>query len=146
MKLQPEYLNLEELFDERLFRIPDYQRHYSWKSKQRDDLFADIDKLMRNERKEHFMSTVVCLNANERDKEKIAGTTYTITDIVDGQQRITTLIIILKALSQKLKESRSSKGKSLSVKLTKLLVKQNERQILLPVSYTHLTLPTKRIV
>ena len=45
MLIQPQYLRLSELLAKRLFRIPEYQRAYSWLPKQRDDLFSDIDKL-----------------------------------------------------------------------------------------------------
>ncbi len=37
MKLEPKYHVLEELLERRLFRIPEYQRAYSWESKQRQD-------------------------------------------------------------------------------------------------------------
>ena len=42
MKLEPKYYVLEELLERRLFRIPEYQRAYSWETKQRQDLFEDV--------------------------------------------------------------------------------------------------------
>jgi uncharacterized protein with ParB-like and HNH nuclease domain len=42
MRLNPQHLTVSKLMQGRLFRIPDYQRAYSWQKRQRDDLFADI--------------------------------------------------------------------------------------------------------
>ena len=37
--IKPDYLTIDELLAKRLFRIPDYQRAYSWNKKQRDESF-----------------------------------------------------------------------------------------------------------
>ena len=44
--IEPKYKTLTGLFVDRVFRIPDYQRFYSWEKKQRDDLFSDIERLL----------------------------------------------------------------------------------------------------
>ncbi len=43
--IQPRYETLQSLFSNRVFRIPHYQRFYSWRTKQREDLFNDLRKL-----------------------------------------------------------------------------------------------------
>jgi hypothetical protein len=45
--IEPRYGVLQTLFADRVFRIPHYQRFYSWQKRQRDDLFADIRKLAK---------------------------------------------------------------------------------------------------
>ena len=45
--IHPEYLTFGKLINNRLFRIPEYQRAYSWQSEQRDDLFEDIRRPAR---------------------------------------------------------------------------------------------------
>ena len=45
MKLNPQHYTLKELLSGRLFHIPDYQRAYSWTSRQRKDLFGDIQEV-----------------------------------------------------------------------------------------------------
>lgn len=104
MNIRPDNLTLDQLLDKRLFRIPDYQRAYSWETKQRNELFGDIKKLAENSDTErhHFMSTVVCLQTNK--KEEVGSIEFVLSYIVDGQQRITTLIILLKALAKALAE------------------------------------------
>ena len=43
--IHPQHLTLSKLLDGRLFRIPEYQRAYSWTSNERKDLFGDIEKV-----------------------------------------------------------------------------------------------------
>ncbi|MSP26951.1 MAG: DUF262 domain-containing protein [Methylococcales bacterium] len=71
--IQPEFKSLITILNDKIFRIPEYQRHYSWQSKQRNDLFDDIKKLETAQQKYddriHFMATIVCLKT--KDKQKV---------------------------------------------------------------------------
>ena len=104
-QIQPRYLPLADVLNKRLFYIPDYQRSYSWSSRERKDLFEDIINVQDEDgNTSHFMATIVCL----RQKEVQLGTDlFTKLDIVDGQQRLTTLIILLKAISLALDKKKS---------------------------------------
>ena len=97
----PKFLTLANLLEKRLFRIPPYQRTYSWRSKERRDMFNDISRLKSSSETSHFMSTVVGLH-KENDTVRIVTDEYDKIDIVDGQQRLTTLVIMLKAIAEKL--------------------------------------------
>lgn len=134
MSIRPDNLTLDKLLQGRLFRIPDYQRAYSWETKQRKDLFGDIQKLgqIQNSDRHHFMSTVVCLQT--REKEEVGADEFGIFHIVDGQQRLTTLIILLKSISKKLSSGSDIELKE-SNKLKELLVKENGRLILLQTNH-----------
>ena len=100
--IDPKYIGLKNLFEDRLFRIPEYQRAYSWETKHRKDLFNDVKKSFEEDT-DHFMATVVGMR---REKQQtIFGRQYQVVEIVDGQQRITTLILLLKALSKALDRS-----------------------------------------
>ena len=81
MNIQPDYLPLVKLLENRVFRIPHYQRVYSWKYKQRSDMFKDIRKLEGNPEDSHFMSTVVGLC---RDTKTIGTNRYNFIEVVDG--------------------------------------------------------------
>lgn len=123
--IEPRYVTLQQLFGNRVFRIPQYQRFYSWRSKQREDLFGDLINLIHGDSDDqHFMATIVCHKTKE---VKESGTTeYRVYDIVDGQQRLTTLIILLKCIQLRLsKEGREYK------ELADLLVKQDDNLLLL---------------
>lgn len=97
-------------------------------------MFGDIQKLaqIQTSDRRHFMSTVVCLQT--REKEEVGADEFGIFHVVDGQQRLITLIILLKALAKKLSLGSDLEQKE-SSKLSELLVKENGRLILLQTNH-----------
>ena len=127
-EIQPRYVSLDGLFNGKLFRIPPYQRNYSWTKRQRDDLFNDIKRIMgAGDGKIHFMATVVGL---EREKTLISTKEYQVIDVVDGQQRLTTLVLFLKAVSKALGQFKDN-GIVIAKELEQLLVKPDKVSSLL---------------
>ena len=127
MEVQPQHLNLDGLLSKRLFRIPEYQRAYSWQSKQRRDLFEDVkSSLGGGAAKEHFMATVVGLR---RGKRLIITDEHQVVEIVDGQQRITTLILLLKAIEKALDDSDPTESR-VKAELRDTLVKPDTELLL----------------
>jgi len=120
-------MNLSSLLANRLFRIPRYQRAYSWIKKQRDDLFDDIRSLKNDQEKTHFMATVVCLR---REMKTIVTDQYRVVEVVDGQQRVTSLVILLKAIEMNLNRTLTAEEK-LGRELQELLVKQDNASLIL---------------
>jgi len=119
--IQPQLLTLNQLLNGRLFRVPEYQRSYSWDTKQRVDLFSDIEKA-RSTGGQHFMATIVGLRRGTRN---ILTDDFAVIEIVDGQQRLTTLIILLKATEMAL-DSTNATQSTVAQELQKLLVKADE--------------------
>lgn len=76
--------------NKRQFVIPVYQRNYDWKKTHCKKLFDDILNAFRNDRF-HFVGSIVYVDQGEENK------IYRYL-IIDGQQRITTLFLLLKAL------------------------------------------------
>ena len=74
------------------FCIPVFQRNYSWNEKNCAKLFDDICDLMENEEKKHFIGSFVYKMV------KLVNTQYIQFVLIDGQQRLTSLTLILKAL------------------------------------------------
>ncbi len=129
--IDPKYEVLTQLLERRLFRVPNYQRTYSWESKQRNDLFFDIDKLLKYpEERHHFMATIVCFDRKEN--ATVGADIFNTLEIVDGQQRLTTLIILLKAIEKNLD---SKKDKKLKTEISELLIKADKRLILLQINH-----------
>lgn len=128
MMIQPKYLKLNELLNGRLFRIPPYQRAYSWERKQRQDLFSDIDR-MRSAGGDsvHFMATMVGL---KRQKTTIATDEFDEIEVVDGQQRLTTLVILYKSLAMSLDKT-DRPEQLLADEIDALLVKDDNLSLLL---------------
>jgi len=75
---------LPEIFNNKIFRIPDYQRGYAWENKQLNDFWNDLSNL--DEKRIHYTGMITV-----EEKENIYY-------VIDGQQRLTTIIILLKVL------------------------------------------------
>ncbi len=84
------------------FRLPYFQREYAWKLEHWQTLWndiADLYDLYKDEQPpEHFMGSLVVIN------EGTLHGTVPAFKVVDGQQRLTTISLILCALSDKVKE------------------------------------------
>ncbi|MDP9174183.1 MAG: DUF262 domain-containing HNH endonuclease family protein [Planctomycetota bacterium] len=116
MQIQPQFQTIGTLIAGRLFKIPEYQRAYSWQSKQRNDLFRDIEKVHLTEADSHFMATIVGLR---RKKLRIGADEFIEIEVVDGQQRLTTLTILLKAISKRLTSEDAKYAKEVDALLVK---------------------------
>lgn len=126
MRLNPQHLTIEQLLQGRLFRIPDYQRAYSWGKKQRSDLFRDIEEIQRSDR-DHFMATIVALGGQSRT---VGADRFQEVSLVDGQQRVTTIIILLKAIEAAL-DADTSDEKDAKTQLRRLIVKADDHNLIL---------------
>lgn len=73
------------------YLIPLYQRTYSWEKEQCARLWSDIVNLHTTHREGHFVGSIVRI-----DEDSAAGSTLAM--IIDGQQRLTTLTLLLVAL------------------------------------------------
>lgn len=86
-----------EVFTGRLFNIPNYQRGYAWGNKQVDDLIQDVEFLAA--RREHFLGTLVIREIeSELSTVDEEGKSYIHFDVIDGQQRLTSLVLFLHAI------------------------------------------------
>lgn len=97
---KPVALNVQQLLDESKYIIPFYQRNYAWEYPEINQLLCDIWEAcaMTNE-DFYYLGTLVVA-----EKEKLGETYY---EVVDGQQRHTTLSIIHAVISQKDKNKRN---------------------------------------
>ena len=71
-----------------LFIIPLYQRKYAWQQKHCVRLFEDLKKIHHEDIHSHFFGSIVSVKANEHEDDLL---------IIDGQQRITTLSLLILA-------------------------------------------------
>ena len=76
----------------KIYKVPDFQRDYSWDEDNWEDLWNDILAINEND-ESHYMGSIVLLNKGDSNYQ-----------IIDGQQRFTTLSIISLAVISKLKE------------------------------------------
>ncbi|MGI0132637.1 MAG: DUF262 domain-containing protein [Thermoplasmata archaeon] len=79
---------ISDLFSgDRVFEIPIYQRPYAWGDQQVRDLLEDIRNLSRG--KEHYFGTVLVKDSGQQHSR------LETVDVVDGQQRLTTLQVLM---------------------------------------------------
>lgn len=101
-----ELISLDQIFGRgtRVFRIPDYQRGYSWETQQRADLLKDIEYLIKSKYEyRHYTGTIVA--SKSRAESSMDDEEYETFDIVDGQQRVTSLILLLSVICRKIRKS-----------------------------------------
>ena len=108
MKITPTSMTISQLLgsDNEQYVIPAYQRRYSWKQHQVQDVWDDLEILEAAD--SHLFGTIVCLAG-----QHTAGVNQ--LELVDGQQRLTTISILLHCLLDRLKsESQDGDARDLA--------------------------------
>ncbi|GAA7571850.1 DUF262 domain-containing protein [Helicobacter pylori] len=82
-----------------VFSIPVYQRNYIWEEKNCEKLLQDIISISQN-KKTHFMGSITYILHWIDDEKSLRQLQEFV--IIDGQQRITTLMLLLKAIETKI--------------------------------------------
>ena len=80
------YLKLE---DDAIFSIPEYQRAYSWGIKHCDKLWQDIEAFIESGGNDPYFFGTIIINCQDNDSK---------LSLIDGQQRTTTFLLLLKAV------------------------------------------------
>ena len=109
--------SLDSLFKEKIFRIPDYQRGYAWRTGQLKDFWEDLINL--SESRSHYtgvltLKEVAQHEISESDKEYwlVEDHSYRVYHVVDGQQRLTTFVVFLQAFIELVMSLPENSGKS----------------------------------
>ncbi|MGN8450666.1 DUF262 domain-containing protein [Helicobacter pylori] len=82
-----------------IFSIPVYQRNYTWEEENCEKLLQDIINISQN-KKTHFMGSITYILHLIDDEKSLRQLQEFV--IIDGQQRITTLMLLLKAIETKI--------------------------------------------
>ncbi|GAA7607525.1 DUF262 domain-containing protein [Helicobacter pylori] len=82
-----------------IFSIPVYQRNYAWEKENCEKLLQDIISISQN-KKTHFMGSITYILHPIDDEKSLRQLQEFI--IIDGQQRVTTLMLLLKAIETKI--------------------------------------------
>lgn len=98
---------IKEIFTN-FYSIPNYQRPYVWDSDQVEELLDCIEKACNKKEESYFLGSIVCKHA-EKDKD---------FELLDGQQRITTIFLIFAALRDLLLENEDKFDNKARVEIT----------------------------
>lgn len=85
---------ITDLFNDRYFEIPRYQRGYAWEKQHIRELFDDIKEAI-DSNSTHYIGTVVLSKCSTDPKKYF---------VVDGQQRLTTITLLIAQLLQKIQD------------------------------------------
>ncbi|MDU9805831.1 DUF262 domain-containing HNH endonuclease family protein [Helicobacter pylori] len=88
-----ELLNLDGVIEKGVFEIPSYQRGYAWQKEQLEDFWNDLEHVSKLGDKFHYMHSLT-LRELENEFESSAF------EIIDGQQRLATSLILLGLLAK----------------------------------------------
>ncbi|MBD2437048.1 DUF262 domain-containing protein [Nostoc sp. FACHB-110] len=95
------------------YNIPQYQRPYSWDNENieqlMDDICSGMSDVLNNDNEIHFLGTIITVEDKELRKKisdplKRSALPTKVENIIDGQQRLSTIAILGCCLYQKLKE------------------------------------------
>ncbi len=106
---------LDKLFLNRVFRVPDYQRGFSWDPLQVGEFLEDLELLRPG--RYHYTGTVVVHEPDPDDQLMDEdGNTYVPVEIVDGQQRLTTIVLLLDGIRRSLSDFADRKPLSAGIR------------------------------
>lgn len=91
--------NIVELFGGKIFIVPDYQRTYAWEKKNWEDFWDDIKEGLVTQTP-HYWGTITLRDTGEHQYDKDSASSFSIYEVVDGQQRVATICLFLLALSK----------------------------------------------
>lgn len=98
MDIKPHYSPIGKFFEYKpVYRVPTYQRAYSWDQLEIEDFVRDLETCYNKRKYEnptiHFFGQIVCI------EDELQGTDgHKFYELVDGQQRIATFILLVNAL------------------------------------------------
>ena len=108
MQTDASNVTLPGLFANKCFRIPNYQRGYAWGESQLNDLWDDIIDIQKNGTayRPHYTGAITLQqiekNALTPAEDKLSGMGMEYYNVVDGQQRLTTIIILINSLAKQI--------------------------------------------
>ena len=109
-----ELKSLSDIFQNKLFRIPDYQRGYAWQKPQLEDFWDDLYNLQDGRSHYTGMLSLKYVDASESgnigNDQWMIEKEYKLCHVVDGQQRLTTMIILINEIIECVRRLPENKG------------------------------------
>jgi len=103
-----------------IYNVPRYQREYTWGTSQWEELFDDINE---NE-SGYFLGSIICIDQSTDTLQNSK------LEVVDGQQRLTTLSLLFAALYTRLRSSQDESIRSKVNTLKNRLILEDSNEVL----------------
>lgn len=113
-KINFEIKGIGKLIKENNLKVPIFQRPFAWKEKQVEELLNDIKESINED--EYFLGTIVLTRSEGENR----------LEIVDGQQRISTIVIFFAAFTKCLIDDKDSTKKIQSDYLSEYDIREKE--------------------
>lgn len=101
--MKTELFTVSGIFNETLYRIPDYQRGYSWNIDQLNDFWLDLEQIQNDAK--HYLGVLTLETVSEKKWKNWSDDLWIIKSrnfnpyyVVDGQQRLTTIVLLITAI------------------------------------------------
>ena len=115
-----ELLSISDIFTKRIFRIPSYQRGYAWRQDEQEtqlgDFWEDLSNINNLDEKKKYYTGMITLkripdiSPEEGEHWLYKDHGYKVYHVVDGQQRLTTTIILLQSMIELMREINTDKS------------------------------------
>ena len=107
-----------------IFVIPEYQRGYSWEIEHCDKLWQDIESFMESSKNNPYFFGTIIIDCSEEGNRKF--------NLIDGQQRTTTFILLLKALLLNIQNTleKIKKVENKATERTKKILEERQDEII----------------
>lgn len=97
-ELDPQLLSIGKLFEgEARYTVPIYQRNYAWQAEQIEQMLSDIQDALKGRKESYFLGNLIVTPFQLSDGFDAAPENY---EVIDGQQRLTTLYLLLSLLGR----------------------------------------------
>ena len=107
-EIKSEKILVRKIFSEMWFSIPEYQRPYVWDNDQITELLEDISyAMLERPDSEYFLGSFV-FQSHKKSSED--GIEFIENDLLDGQQRITTMLLIFSVLRDRAEDKEAIKS------------------------------------
>ena len=93
-----DFISASTLLRDGIYEVPDYQRNYAWESQQLRDLWEDVTGILPGSF-QHYTGTVIVKKLQNLTR---LGKAFARFELIDGQQRLTTTVLLLAAICEEL--------------------------------------------
>lgn len=135
--MKKDLMSISQLFNESVYRIPDYQRGYAWRKEQFSDFWDDLINLQPERYHYTGMLSLKELPESiykewEEERWLFEAKDYSAYHVVDGQQRLTTCIILINSIINIAQKNNQEYLNEMSIKdiKRKYIVEYNKTKIL----------------
>ncbi len=95
-----DFVSASTLLRDGIYEVPDYQRNFAWDAQQLRDLWEDVTAILPDS--DHYTGTIIVKKLEDLTR---LGKAFSRFELIDGQQRLTSIVLLLASLCEELRKS-----------------------------------------